>query len=273
MFVRKVALDAITLPSLPSYVITFPSLPRCVIDPSFPGASRAALEDVLEALKDAAVGKHGSPPTRSDQNGDGNPQEGGSGSGPGGEPDAETRRNAVRALTELCEEVGVGRNSSVEERGGAGVNQEGNDGGDESSGRSGEISDDVSGKERSREISEHVSQKERSGERSREIPGHVSGKECSGDKSGRWSPVRLTLGDVEGVLSSLLAASEDYMVDNRGDVGSWSRMEALVGLERLTRLAARGSRGLPFLDSSGEIGYFAVFLYFALSVGQFRVLF
>lgn len=226
--------------------LTFPS--TCVIY-VFPGASRAALEDVLEALKDAAVGKHGSPPNRSDQNGDGNPLavgSGCSGSGPGGEPDAETRRNAVRALTELCEEIGVGRSGPVEARGDrvTRVNQEGNDGGDESS-------------ERSRETP---------GERSIENSGEISGKERSVEKSGGWSPVRLTLGDVEGVLSTLLAASEDYFVDNRGDVGSWSRMEALTGFERLTRLAARASRALPFLDSSGEM----VFLRFSFSLFRLK---
>lgn len=61
----------------------------------------------------------------------------------------------------------------------------------------------------------------------------------------------LTLGDVEGVLETLLAAAEDYSVDKRGDVGSWCRVDALTGMERLLRLAARASRGLP-LKNRGE---------------------
>lgn len=57
--------------------------------------------------------------------------------------------------------------------------------------------------------------------------------------------------DVEGVLAALLAAAEDYSVDKRGDVGSWCRVDALAGMERLLRLAARASRGLP-LANRGE---------------------
>lgn len=66
-----------------------------------------------------------------------------------------------------------------------------------------------------------------------------------------WCPVRLSLGDVEGVLAALLAAADDYSVDKRGDVGSWCRVDALAGMERLLRLAARASRGLP-LANRGE---------------------
>lgn len=63
--------------------------------------------------------------------------------------------------------------------------------------------------------------------------------------------VGLALGDVEGVLGTLLAAAEDYSVDKRGDVGSWCRVEALAGMERLLRLTARASRGFP-LAKRGE---------------------
>ncbi|CAN0488642.1 unnamed protein product, partial [Laminaria digitata] len=93
----------------------------------------------------------------------------------GGEPDAETRRNAVRSLADLCEEVGVGRYG-------------GGDGGG-----------------CQRERCQHV----------------------------------------EGVLGTFSGAAEDYSVDKRGDVGSWCRMDALTGMERLARIAARASRGLP----------------------------
>eukprot|EP00752_Nemacystus_decipiens_P005667 g5128.t1 len=108
----------------------------------------------------------------------------GGGGGPGGEPDAETRRNAVRSLASLCEEVGVG------------------------GGR----------------------------------------RESSCATGGGCRPVGLRLGDVEGVLAALLAAAEDYCVDKRGDVGSWCRVDALAGMERLLRLAARASKGLPLAN-------------------------
>ncbi|CAN0234308.1 unnamed protein product, partial [Hapterophycus canaliculatus] len=123
----------------------------------------------------------------------------------GGEPDAETRRNALRSLVSLCEEVGVGEYSHAS--GGVGRGG-GGSGGGEDGGR---------------------------------------------DGSSGWRPVGLTLGDVEGVLGTLLAAAEDYSVDKRGDVGSWCRVEALAGMERLLRLTARASRGFP-LANRGERG-------------------
>ena len=187
---------------------------------------------MLEGLKDAAVGKHGVPQGSSAAEGDSGagggvgsckPRVGGS--GPGGEPDAETRRNAVRALTELCEGVGVGQAGGKDE--------------DEGSSASREVED--------RSSRDNESSEERSGER--------SGGDLPVDSRSGWSPVRLSVEDVEGVISTLLAASEDYLVDNRGDVGSWCRMEALVGLERIARLAARASsRALPFLvDRGGKV--------------------
>lgn len=168
------------------------------------------LEEVLEALKDAALGRHGPrSPLPPDSNGgveSGTKNSGGSGGsgggGPGGEPDAETRRNAVRSLASLCEEVGVGgglRGSLRAAGGGSDVPR--SDGGE--------------------------------------------------GEGGEWCPVGLGLGDVEGVLAALLAAAEDYSVDKRGDVGSWCRVDALSGMERLLRLAARASGGLP-LTSRGE---------------------
>lgn len=85
--------------------------------------------------------------------------------------------------------------------------------------------------------------------------GGLQGSSCAtgdgGGGGGAWCPVGLSLGDVEGVLATLLAAAEDYSVDKRGDVGSWCRVDALAGMERLLRLAARASRGLP-LANRGE---------------------
>lgn len=170
-------------------------------------------------MKDAAVGRHGPRSPTPDSNGgmeSGTGNSGGSGSGsggggPGGEPDAETRRNAVRSLASLCEEVGVG---------------EGLQGASRVAGGGGDVP------------------------RSGGIGGGGGGG--GGDRDGNgWCPVGLTLGDVEGVLGTLLAAAEDYSVDKRGDVGSWCRVDALAGMERLLRLAARASRGLP-LANRGE---------------------
>ncbi|CAM9179699.1 unnamed protein product [Scytosiphon promiscuus] len=154
------------------------------------GASRDVLEEVLDALKDAALGRHGprSPSLAAAADG----QEG---TVPPDDdaPDAETRRNALGSLVSLCEEVGVGGGGSAEVDAKSG-------GGDGRDGPTG------------------------------------------------WRSVRLTVGDVEGVLATLLAAAEDYSVDKRGDVGSWCRVEALAGMERLLRLTARASRGFPLAN-------------------------
>ena len=85
----------------------------------------------------------------------------------GDEPDAETRRNAINALVELCETVGVG------------------------------------------------------GERG------------------------LTAAQVESVFGTLLLAMKDYSMDKRGDVGSWSRVAAMTGLEKLALRAVSASPAVP----------------------------
>lgn len=201
------------------------------------GASRAVLEDVLDALKDAALGRHG-PRSPRPENGDGGGGGGGAkNGGPGGEPDAETRRNAVRSLVSLCEEVGVGGR-----HGKAGLN------GSEScgSGGGGNQGQPPEGGGGSGARASPASNGLGEGPADSGESGGVGG-----DGSDGWCPAGLTLEGVEGVLVTLLAAAEDYSVDNRGDVGSWCRVEALTGMERLLRLASTASRGLP-LANRGE---------------------
>jgi hypothetical protein len=43
------------------------------------------------------------------------------------------------------------------------------------------------------------------------------------------------------VFEALLKATNDYKTDRRGDVGSWSRIAAMVGLEKLSLLAVKAS--------------------------------
>lgn len=65
------------------------------------------------------------------------------------------------------------------------------------------------------------------------------------------SPIyRLTRKQTAKVFYSLLAAMEDYNTDRRGDVGSWSRIAAMDGLESLTTLAIKASTTFP--HSSGQ---------------------
>lgn len=60
------------------------------------------------------------------------------------------------------------------------------------------------------------------------------------------SPVcPLTLHQTKRVFDSLLSAMEDYNTDRRGDVGSWSRIVAMEGLEALTYLAISASNTFP----------------------------
>lgn len=236
-----------------------------------PGASRAVLEDVLDALKDAALGRHDGPRSRPPGDGDGagaandgakigtnaNGSSSASGGGPGGEPDAETRRNAVRSLVSLCEEVGVGE---LLHRGKAGLN--GSDNGTTTSSSSGSGNSqgqppEGGGGGSSAKPSTSPATTDGLGEgagpaaEAGEKSGGSVGQDGSRPGSGGWCPVALTGTDVEGVLATLLAAAEDYSVDKRGDVGSWCRVDALTGMERVLRLASKASRGLP-LANRGE---------------------
>lgn len=210
-------------------------LPTCCFppSPSSPGASPAVLGEVLDALKDAALGRHG--PSRSPSpaatgsgaaNGTTATSAGSGIGGPGGEPDAETRRNAVRSLVTLCEEIGVGRQQQPSREPGG---RQGSHGSGGASGGEGGVD--------AREGSEGGGGRDDDAREGR-----------SGTAAAAWGPAWLTLADVEGVLATLLASSEDYSVDKRGDVGSWCRVEALAGMERLLRLAARASRGLPLAN-------------------------
>lgn len=56
----------------------------------------------------------------------------------------------------------------------------------------------------------------------------------SNDADAVYPTVALTFKMVNKVFDSLLLSLEDYNVDRRGDVGSWSRMAAMSGLELLT---------------------------------------
>lgn len=212
---------------------------------------------MLDALKDAALGRHGGPRSRTPDDGDGDgdvpgaangdaktgtnatANSSGGGGGPGGEPDAETRRNAVRSLVSLCEEVGVG-----EHRVRAGLN--GSDGCSSSNSNQGQPPQGGSGGGGGSSAKPSPTT-DGLGEGQAEA-GEKSGGSGGRDGSGGWCPVALTGKGVEGILATLLAAAEDYSVDKRGDVGSWCRVDALTGMERLLRLASKASRGLPLAN-------------------------
>lgn len=66
------------------------------------------------------------------------------------------------------------------------------------------------------------------------------------------SPVfRLTGKQTKQVFGALLAAMEDYNTDRRGDVGSWSRIAAMDGLETLTNLSIKASTIFPHSSCQG----------------------
>jgi len=102
----------------------------------------------------------------------------------GGEGDAETRRNAIVSLVNVCTTVGIGKTSS----------------------------------------SEVVA-----------LP-----------------PIyRLKRKQTDQVFSALLEAMEDYNTDRRGDVGSWSRIAAMDGLESLSYLSIKATTTFPY--SCGDL--------------------
>ena len=55
----------------------------------------------------------------------------------------------------------------------------------------------------------------------------------------------LTRCQTKRVFESLLSAMDDYNTDRRGDVGSWSRIAAMAGLEALSYLAISASNTFP----------------------------
>lgn len=88
----------------------------------------------------------------------------------GGQADAETRRNSIRSLVQICEEVGIG-------------------------------------------IFQNLAS----------------------------SQVALTKSQLLQVFDACFSAMNDYSTDRRGDVGSWTRMAAMTGLEKLCYLSVRSS--------------------------------
>lgn len=178
------------------------------------------------------------------------------GDGPGGEADAETRRNALRALLNLCEEVGIGQRRPAGRGGGEGVGS-GGPSSLSSAGCGGSVEEIQQSQLRRR--AEHAHGGDgcvRMGQGEHAGSSEAGGGNGNGTKhpqlSARWRPETLKREDVEGVLDALLSATADYSTDNRGDVGSWCRMEALSSLERLARLAVRASTGLPLANRGKE---------------------
>ncbi len=102
----------------------------------------------------------------------------------GGEGDAETRRNAITSLVNVCTIVGINK-------------------------------------------SEIISSEEES-----------------------FPIYRLQKPQTDRVFASLLASMEDYNFDRRGDVGSWSRIASIGGLEALAKLTIEASYSFP--HSSGQ---------------------
>jgi hypothetical protein len=104
----------------------------------------------------------------------------------GGEGDAETRRNAIMSLVNVCTLVGINTNET------------------------------------------HLSE-------------------------GESFPIyRLRKNQTDRVFGSLLAAMEDYNFDRRGDVGSWSRIAAMDGLEAFTKLSIEASTSFPHSSGQGS---------------------
>lgn len=98
----------------------------------------------------------------------------------GGEGDAETRRNAISSLVNVCKTVGIC---------------------------------------------------------------HVPDQNKTESDSAPVNP--LTKQQTLRVFDALLDAMDDYNMDRRGDVGSWSRIAAMNGLETLAFLAVRSSHSYP----------------------------
>ena len=63
---------------------------------------------------------------------------------------------------------------------------------------------------------------------------------------------RLRKKQIDQVFSSLLAAMNDYNFDRRGDVGSWSRIAAMDGLEALAKMSIEASTSFPHSSGKGS---------------------
>jgi hypothetical protein len=65
----------------------------------------------------------------------------------------------------------------------------------------------------------------------------------------------LSKAHVQLVFESLLESMGDYGIDRRGDVGSWSRVEAMVGLEEILYMAINASPTIPHLAAPIILGH------------------
>jgi len=63
----------------------------------------------------------------------------------------------------------------------------------------------------------------------------------SPDQNEEYPVVGLNSEQAKKIFRALLTATEDYNTDRRGDVGSWSRISAMIALEKLMYLAIKAS--------------------------------
>jgi len=78
----------------------------------------------------------------------------------------------------------------------------------------------------------------------------VVGVGISADANPTYPTVAMDGSQVMRVFKALFDAVEDYNTDRRGDVGSWSRIEAMKGMEALTYLVIKASN-IPHTMSCG----------------------
>ena len=65
--------------------------------------------------------------------------------------------------------------------------------------------------------------------------------------------VSLDIGHISKIFELLFSSMEDYNMDRRGDVGSWSRIAAMTALEELTYSSVKASYCIPQFSTSSHI--------------------